>query len=547
MGKNVEHIQHVKSNVVLNGKPKLPNGDVLVEGELNINYASGYETISLKNASGEVITFSSDEYYSEKKLGSGFTGANSALTVTDVITENEEIVAAALNDLNENKQDVLSAGTGIQISGNVISVLGGGGAVDQVIDSGTSASTNAVSTSAVYGFVTSYTPSITVDQILDDSVSASTNPVSSKAVYDAVTDNELVWTNAYVTLSGAISSHTEDTSVHVTSADKEKLNSITGAFGTMAYQNANSYSSATEVNTALGSKANSTDLNAYADSVKYNSTSHYVEFYHGGTGGTKVFEYDASPFIIDGMVQNVEIKDVASSGTCLVVSFNTDAGKQDINIHISDIFDASNYYDKDDIDNLVGSGFTVSSITDVIISDERITAAALNDLNTSKLDASAYTPTDLSNYYTKSETSGASQISTALNDKASNAAFTAHTGDTSIHHTHSNKTYLDGITGAVGTMAYQNASSYSSATQVNTALANKSDISHTHASSAITSMVGYTSGSSTSAISTNDTLNQAIGKLECRLGGLKLIKLTQQEYDALSPNYDPNTLYVIID
>lgn len=29
------------------------------------------------------------------------------------------------------------------------------------------------------------------------------------------------------------------------------------------------------------------------------------------------------------------------------------------------------------------------------------------------------------------------------------------------------------------------------------------------------------------------------------LGGLKLVKLTQQEYDALAPNYDSNTLYVI--
>lgn len=30
-----------------------------------------------------------------------------------------------------------------------------------------------------------------------------------------------------------------------------------------------------------------------------------------------------------------------------------------------------------------------------------------------------------------------------------------------------------------------------------------------------------------------------------QLGGLKLVKLTQQEYDALSPNYDNNTLYLI--
>ena len=54
--------------------------------------------------------------------------------------------------------------------------------------------------------------SITVDQVLDNTTSASTNPVSSKAVYSAVTDNELVWTNAYIALSGAVSSHTHASS-----------------------------------------------------------------------------------------------------------------------------------------------------------------------------------------------------------------------------------------------------------------------------------------------------------------------------------------------
>ena len=30
-----------------------------------------------------------------------------------------------------------------------------------------------------------------------------------------------------------------------------------------------------------------------------------------------------------------------------------------------------------------------------------------------------------------------------------------------------------------------------------------------------------------------------------QVGGLKLVKLTQQEYDELSPNYDNNTLYIV--
>ena len=286
MSKNVNHIQHIKSNVVENGKPKLPLASALVEGELAVNYAEGYETISLKNSSGDIVTFSSDEYYTSEKLGSGFTGENSAKTVTEVIEENEEITSAALNDLETRKLDA-----------------------------------------------SAYTPTDLSNYYTKDETSGATEIASA--------------------------------------------------------------------------------LNVYADSVKYNSTSHTVEFYHGTTAGTKVFEFDASDFIIDGMVDNVEIANVESGSSiikCLVVTFNTDAGKQDIDIPVSDIFDPDIYYTKDEIDN-----------------NELVIASALNDLNVRKLDASAYTPTDLSNYYTKSETSGATEISDALADKQDISGMSAYT------------------------------------------------------------------------------------------------------------------------
>lgn len=105
MSKNIEHLQHIKSNVVIEGKPKLPTPNNLVDGELAVNYAEGYETISLRNSSSGMTTFSSDDYYTKKKLGSGFTGVNSANTVTSVIEENEEIISSALTDLEERKLD----------------------------------------------------------------------------------------------------------------------------------------------------------------------------------------------------------------------------------------------------------------------------------------------------------------------------------------------------------------------------------------------------------------------------------------------------------
>ena len=179
-------------------------------------------------------------------------------------------------------------------------------------------------------------------------------------------------------LNTRINAHTADTDVHVTTAEK----------------------------TAWNAKADLSDIPSvtpYADSVKYNSTTHFVEFYHGTTAGPKVFEYDASPFLIDGMVESVEVVTV-DNVKYLRITWNSAAGGQVTDIPLGDLFDPSLYYTKDEID---AAEYTISK--------------ALVDLDERKLDASAYTPTDLSNYYTKSETSGATEISTALADKADTA------------------------------------------------------------------------------------------------------------------------------
>ena len=787
MAKNVDHIQHIKSNVVLEGKPKLPQPGSLVEGELAINYAEGVETISIKNSSGDIVTFSSDDYYSKQKLGSAFTDANSAVTVTEYIEENELIVSTALNDLKENKLDA-SAYTPTDLS-------------NYYTKSETSGATELSTEFELYVQKTD------VDQVLDNTTSASTNPVSSKAVYDAVTDNELVWTNAYVAMSGIVSSHTSNTSIHITSADRDKLDSITGTLGTMAYQNTNSYSSATEINTALGNKANSSDLTtlsgtvtghtadttihltlaekgqlhthsnksaldaitgnvgtmAYESTSSYSSatevntalagkastgdianffdnakyelsgTTHVINFYNGNTVKSTI---DATDFIKDGMIDTVSAGTSAST-TVLVITWNTDAGKSQTILDIGDMFEADNYYTKsetsgateisDALADKIASGDVVTAITEsnsgssapvsvkVVAENEFVISTALNDLNANKLDVTAYTPTDLSNYYTKSQTSGATELSTAFGGKADTAttlagygitdaytksqtsgatelstafgnkadtattlagygitdaytkteidnklgtgftvssvteviesnervaasalndlkrnkldvsAFTeysgavnttisskasqtdlntlsgtvtAHTANTTMHltsteksqlHTHTNKTYLDGITGSVGTMAYQNTSSYSSATQVNTALGAKLDAtaytptdlsnyytkSETSGATELSTVfgTGFTVSSITEVIKEDERVtSEALNDLNTRIGtgfsissvtvvmdskadktedldGVKLKKITQSEYDALvqAGTVDPNTLYIITD
>ena len=100
----------------------------------------------------------------------------------------------------------------------------------------------------------------------------------------------------------------------------------------------------------------------------------------GNVLGTPI---DATDFIKDGMVSDVSVYD-----SNLVISFNTDAGKEGISIPLSHIFDSSNYYTKSEIngmfDDLDASlSETFGAISNVIEENELVTAAALTELDTS--------------------------------------------------------------------------------------------------------------------------------------------------------------------
>lgn len=172
---------------------------------------------------------------------------------------------------------------------------------------------------------------------LDNTVtSGGTNAVKGSGIYDAIT------------ASSAAVLETVGQAGYQTSTDVQ--NAISGK--------ADSSAVTEEISAAISGKADTSALTVYADAVAYDSNAKEMKFYHGGTSGTEVFSFDASPFLIDGMVDNVEIKDVTISGesvTCLVITFNTDAGKQEIDIPLTEIFDASNYYTKTEVDTALSS------------------------------------------------------------------------------------------------------------------------------------------------------------------------------------------------
>lgn len=103
------------------------------------------------------------------------------------------------------------------------------------------------------------------------------------------------------------------------------------------------------------------------------------------------------------------------------------------------------------------------------------------------------------------------------------------------------------VTGKVDTTTYE---TYTAATD--TALASKqTTLTAGTGISIVDNVISATGKVDTSAITTTITSSSTDSQVPSakavndKLGGLSLVKLTQSEYDALSPNYDANTLYVI--
>ena len=98
-------VLHKRSVVALeDGTPKLPESNVLEYGEIAINYGDGHEALSFKNNNNSVVCFRPDKFYQTQFEGinKNIDSINGELTeVNLLIDENEEVIAAAITDLND--------------------------------------------------------------------------------------------------------------------------------------------------------------------------------------------------------------------------------------------------------------------------------------------------------------------------------------------------------------------------------------------------------------------------------------------------------------
>ena len=213
----------------------------------------------------------------------------------------------------------------------------------------------------------------------NNAITAATNALAEAIAeqgYQTSGDVQNAITSATTPINNTLTAHTANTDIHVTVADK----------------------------TAWNAKVDEADIAGLFGNVNYDRTTQRINFYHESTGGTVLAYIDASDFVKDAFLDTVVVENRTIEGEsvpCLVFTWNTDAGKSETVIPIGGTFDPSNYYTKDDIDDIV------SGITEDI---EEATSG-------------------------KADTSAVTQINDTL---------TAHTANTDIHVTTTDKTTWSG-------------------------------------------------------------------------------------------------------
>ena len=262
---------------------------------------------------------------------------------------------------------------------------------------------------------------------------------------------------------------------HVTGTTAVTINDITGLSG---FNDAVTTAMQTKVDELSGATIaveNNINQNLFGD-AEYVESAKTICFYN--KLGEVIDTIDATDFIKDGMVDGVAIVDNGGVKS-LVIDFNTDSGKQDVSIPLTDFFDPSLYYTKTEINTLSGEIETkiesLSSATETIESNLNTLSGSVEDLSASTVaienDLKALSGAVETNYYTKTEIDGKELVingkitDLSASTKSINDTLAAHTSDIDIHVTATEKSTWNGKQDAISDLETirNNASSGASA------------------------------------------------------------------------------------
>jgi hypothetical protein len=93
--------------------------------------------------------------------------------------------------------------------------------------------------------------------------------------------------------------------------------------------------------------------------VSYDSNTKRINFYDTSSSSNLLGYVDTTDFINGGIIDDVDVE-VISGKSYVVITFTAESGKEPIYLPISDIFDADNYYTKNEIDGKLALKVNVS-------------------------------------------------------------------------------------------------------------------------------------------------------------------------------------------
>lgn len=202
-----------------------------------------------------------------------------------------------------------------------------------------------------------------------------------------------------------------------------------------AVESAKQYADANDANTTYG--------------IEYDSTNKKIKLVESGT----TMEIDATAFIKDGMVSSVAIEEIESVKN-LVITFNTDAGKEAIKVPLTELVDIYTGVNGEEINVIVSSDNKISAeLKNGTITKERLAESVQASLG--KADTALQAHQDISHLATETDLTKAEERIAVL-EKIDHEAYVA--ADTALkaelqgkidaidNHSHANKALLDTYT-----------------------------------------------------------------------------------------------------
>ena len=339
MSKKNYNIIHKRSSV--NGRR--PSASAITYGEIAVNYAAGNEKLFIKNSENNISVFPEEDWIKTEVSNAIASAATSADTLNNIIKENEDIVTAALVDLDERIK-TLSAETAL--SGFIETLrndtINSAITLDNKIDTSVVTLSGSIDEERIRAISAETALSGFIDTLRNDTINSAItldNKIDTSVVTlsGSIDEERIRAISAETALSGFIDTLRNDTINSAITLEQMIIHGQVNVEGKdCIITGYDTGDGSTIISLLINSndKVLSQDGSGLLTNLSLDIANDGKTVYLKGKNNQTISSINTSAFVIDGMLDNVVL-----SGNILVFTFNTDAGKQEIDVPLTDFVD----------------------------------------------------------------------------------------------------------------------------------------------------------------------------------------------------------------